>query len=78
MSAPRKTRKAGKQSLIMGLALTLTGLVEAVEDVAEGRSPLEACADAVENTRVRGRAIKKAAANAGREMRRRRKAAETP
>lgn len=64
-----RDRKSG----IMGAALIATGVVEAVESIVAGGEPLSAVADAVENTRVRGRAIKKASREAGKEIRRRRR-----
>lgn len=62
-------RKREPKSLLMSVALFATGVVEAAEEVEKGMPLLSALGAAVENTRIRGRAIKRAGKAAAREIR---------
>lgn len=64
MSKPRDAK-----SFLMGAALLATGVFEFLEQVERKEKPLKAAAKAYERTKVRGKAIKRAARQAAREMR---------
>jgi hypothetical protein len=62
-----KARNA--QTFIMGAALVATGVFEFLDGVERKEKPLKAAARAYERTKVRGKAIKRAARAAARELR---------
>lgn len=64
MAKPRDAK-----SFIMGAALVTTGFFEFLEGIERKEKPLQAAAKAYERTKVRGKAIKKAARQAAKEMR---------
>ena len=63
--------KREPKSFLMSLALLGSGAIEAVEEVEKGTPLLSAIGAAVENTRIRGRAMKRAGKTAAREIRER-------
>lgn len=66
------------KTFIMGAALVCTGVFQFLEGVENKEPPLKAAAKAYEHTKVRAKAIRKAARAAAKEMREReaREAAE--
>ncbi len=64
MAKPRDAK-----SFIMGAALAVTGVFEFLEGMERKEKPLKAAAKAYERTKVRGKAIKKAARQAAKELR---------
>lgn len=64
-------KKREPKSFLMSLALLGTGAIETLEEVDKGTPLLSAIGAAVENTRIRGRAMKRAGKAAAREIRER-------
>lgn len=64
-------RQRDAKTFIMGAALVCTGVFQFLEGVENKESPLKAAAKAYEHTKVRAKAIKKAAREAAKEMRER-------
>jgi len=71
-----RSKPRDAKTFIMGAALVCTGVFQFLEGVENKLPPLKAAAEAYEHTKVRAKAIRKAARAAAKEMREK-KARET-